>query len=630
MTTSDFLADQSRFSRAISGLFCKNFQYEGHHQSAYKFSLTPWSPVEMFWPNFGGDVFSGHHTRWFGKLPNTYMWIPSLYMGIIPLVLALSVFHLRRKNISSNVDATFAEQVIRWASWGAVLTFWGTLGAFGLIWFCRAALWLLGIPQDLVFHNGDPVGGLYWWMNLLLPKFASFRYPGKLAPACFFCLAVLAGFGWDHLTVRRRLAAQIAGVLLGLSLVGWVIFEMVGPKALQSLQSCTDILYGRMDLELTIRIVRCSFLQPMIVLGIFLLLLRFFQKESLRKTFFAFCVLLLCAADLFVLLREYVPTLPAEEMRGRMVMEDILLKGKPAVDADGKLSPPVRCYDLDTVQPALFQFSSSYNRDAELYRWYFQNLSSNTAFMRRIGYVPAPGSMYSADLFLIRNWLTSLDMKGPKERALVVQFLAALDCQYFTLASNILRPFSNTTIVEGNFMSGFTPKQQIDELNRLDKLQWPLNVVLLQNDTPTARVRIVRRPSRPETSNRFAALREQFRLFAPDLSEREYAKITEYLPNRLTLEVALDKPSEVILAEQYWPGWQAKVFPKSGGKPFAVKIKQDKNCIVLRSLSMPAGEYRIEMAYRPFEVYFGMTTSLLAWIALSVAWFRLRKKPVRF
>jgi hypothetical protein len=178
-----------------------------HHETAYEFSVGPWRWLELVWPNIGGRMFP-QHRRWMNAIPaEGRIWTPSYYMGLLPLLAALSVFSLRRTS-----DVT-----TRWFSWLIVLGIVGSLGVYGLgyAWHEIHCGLFGGDPAKPVV--GAPVGGLYWLFVTLLPTYAQFRYPAKLMVLASLGLALLAARGWDRLSEGPRWARRTAIALLTLS-----------------------------------------------------------------------------------------------------------------------------------------------------------------------------------------------------------------------------------------------------------------------------------------------------------------------------------------------------------------------------------------------------------------------------
>jgi hypothetical protein len=119
-----------------------------HHSTLYDFSVGPWRLAELLWPNCGGRMFPVHR-RWFSLLPaEGRVWTPSLYMGFLPLMMALSALSWRSADLR-----------VRWLSWIVLIFTLGSLGTYGLGWIVRQ-LFLLHGGSGEAFPIGDPVGGV--------------------------------------------------------------------------------------------------------------------------------------------------------------------------------------------------------------------------------------------------------------------------------------------------------------------------------------------------------------------------------------------------------------------------------------------------------------------------------------
>ncbi|MEA1950089.1 MAG: hypothetical protein U9N87_01805, partial [Planctomycetota bacterium] len=92
------------------GLLCRDLDSSTHHGRVYQFSVGPWRMAEYVWPNISGRQYPINR-RWLEAVPaEGRLWVPSLYMGIMPLLLALSVMRPRRGRPSG-----------RWLTWTAIL-----------------------------------------------------------------------------------------------------------------------------------------------------------------------------------------------------------------------------------------------------------------------------------------------------------------------------------------------------------------------------------------------------------------------------------------------------------------------------------------------------------------------------
>ena len=77
-------------------------------------------------------------------------------------------------------------------------------------------------------------------------------------------------------------------------------------------------------------------------------------------------------------------------------------------------------------------------------------------------------------------------------------------------------------------------------------------------------------------------------------------------PNRITIHATLDAPGYLVLADTWYPGWQATV----DGAP-AELLRAN---YAFRAIYLEAGEHAVEMAYRPLSVLVGAGISLVTLI----------------
>src|SRR5262245_4775556 len=214
---------ESRGESIVRGLFCPP-EAGSHHDMAYEFSVGPWRLAEYIWPNVGGRMFPTHR-RWFSLIPaELATWTPTLYLGLLPLVLALFSFRLRGGDARA-----------RWLSWLAVIFTLGSFGYYGLGW-----LWIeiygTVLRQDAsTVEVGPAVGGVYWLFVTLLPKYVYFRYPAKLLPLVSLGLSQLAAIGFDRAFGERRPRLARALLVLGcVSGIAAIVVWCMGPGVFAS------------------------------------------------------------------------------------------------------------------------------------------------------------------------------------------------------------------------------------------------------------------------------------------------------------------------------------------------------------------------------------------------------------
>ncbi len=200
---------------------------ESSPHDIYPFSIEPLRLAGLIWPdvlgaNVGRDTFWGDLLSMPGGPAR--VWVPSLYIGILTVVLAAGALAFRRGS--------------PWRVWLSVIAVVSVLASLGQytspIWSTRALAtgtrWeplqrlvahlgpldpddTAALREDWYLRDGD--GSFYWWLLTFLPGFRQFRYPAKLFTFTTLALAALAGIGWDSLRAgaRRRISAMIGGLL---------------------------------------------------------------------------------------------------------------------------------------------------------------------------------------------------------------------------------------------------------------------------------------------------------------------------------------------------------------------------------------------------------------------------------
>jgi hypothetical protein len=87
------------------------------------------------------------------------------------------------------------------------------------------------------------------------------------------------------------------------------------------------------------------------------------------------------------------------------------------------------------------------------------------------------------------------------------------------------------------------------------------------------------------------------------------ARITGRSDDEVRVAVSADAPALLVLAENYYPGWEARV----NGDPAPVLLANH----TFRAVAIPAGEHEVVFRFRPRELYIGLWIYLLGMLALA-------------
>jgi hypothetical protein len=607
-----------RVPDALADRFLGRLPVDTHQEYTYHFSVGPWRLAEYLWPNCSGRQFPIHR-HWLDALPvEGRPWSPSLYMGVLPLLLALAAARFRRGG-----------PLEKWLSWSVLLS---TLASFG--WFAPG--WLLqelytalgGAPEN--WPLGAPFGGVYWLLTLLLPGYAYFRYPAKLLVVAAMGMSLLAARGWDAvfrnyfkrqnyspLSLRERvrvradtsetrdlivqsplpspptplpkgegmelesphpspLRAPTEGwsgegtdgrllrrlAWLGLaSLVGALAALAIGPFWDGWLVGAeNDSLFGPLDKSGAYYDLLGSLLQTAAICGICWGL---FSKRLIAKPQAAtVLMLILIASDLAVANEWMVVCAPAD-----------LWEQTPAATAPiaqiiaSQSTAPCRVYRHPFLTPPIWATSSSSDRLAESVRWQRETLFPKYNLTHGIALTEVQGTMSLRDYEEYLAQTSSEQSPWQAERA---EFA-------------ILPP--------GRVLRGGEP------------LQWNVpDATLWRVGQPLSRVWIVHKSEKGTVP--FSSDENWDNL--PD----ESCRVEYYDPLRVEVKATLTKPGTVVLREQFYPGWRLEVDGKD--EP----ILQIDN--VIRGAAVSGGEHHLVYRYEPALFRVGAAISILSWLGLLV------------
>jgi hypothetical protein len=605
--------------RIVDGLLYRNVESGSHHAHVFQFSVGPWRLAEMVWPNCGGRQFPTHR-RWFQAIPaEGRVWTPSLYLGLLPLLLAIAALRLRGGSARAN-----------WLSWFALLAILGSFGWFGLGWLLEEVrLATAGGPhgEPLI---GPPVGGVYWLLTVVLPGYVQFRYPAKLLVPAALAFCMLAAEGFDSVFGRREESQAGAGptgrlrvTLLVLVVATATLATGVGLAGGLWQRWLADaepnVLFGPLDVA-GARIDLLGALLQTTVSGTLIWLLLGWAHG--RRRWPAHAAIVLVAVDLVLAQSWMLPTAPRSLWHAPSAMGQVV---------DGTAAPPIsesgaqagrateagippRVLRERIWLPEAWSQSRSCDRLAEAVAWDRDTLWPKYPLSLGLASARVAGAMMSQDYQVYLNALDALPpaeaagllaagwavMPGDRELpgAEEIQLArAARDATLWQIESPLPRAWIARRLVL------LPPLESRDPASVAERTRKVLF-------TADGRPRDLHREAVVETA---LPLAESGSRGAVGRDER--CRIIQYGPNRVDLEVDLHAPGLVVLAEQFAPGWQLRAKTADGHARRLAILRTNR---VMRGAWLPAGRFLLSYEYRPRWFRTAAVISMACWGALAV------------
>jgi hypothetical protein len=614
-----------------------------HHDRAYDFSLPPWRLVETVWPNVGGRMFPTHR-RWLSLIPgDARVWTPTIYLGVVPLVLALSQWRIRR-----------AEPHVAWLSWLLLAATLASFGSYGLGWCIRQiyATAFGGDPFKVAI--GSPVGGLYWLMVTLLPSYVQFRYPAKLLIIAALAASQLAAGGFDRALSTRenqvpRAAAWVSRLAvasivllvvcwLGLSWLGRQLEggTVVGKRVAEFLDRARHPSLGPFDLAGAQRDVYLALAHTAAVCGAAAWIWR--QSRLRPSGPWPWTLAMLTAIDLVAANYWLVQTAPSDHWRMPPPAVSAIFADRAEPHAAAGPPRVFRASINLRWQPPSFSSTPSAARMAEIAAWERDTLFPKYGLNHGISLVESYGSLKPVDyesLFVVARSFGPAVPNQQRRELPHPAVLRLLRTEYLVL------PSQWQPVQRGKPFATRLPPSEHEKLAD-DMAIWRL-------DDPLPRVWIVHEAARlaPLAGRDLAAVDERTRdvLFPLKADGRsrsvrdfrnmavvetdlplelpqqtppgraESCRIRRYELHAIEIEATLAAPGLVVLSDLYAPGWVATA--ESGGRKQPLPVLRTNR--VCRGVWLPAGQHVVRFEYRPAGFVRGTWISLAAWLAAGAA-----------
>ncbi|TVS16538.1 MAG: hypothetical protein EA424_14140 [Planctomycetaceae bacterium] len=592
-----------------------------HDEHIYHFSLGPWRLAELVWPNVSGRMFPVHH-RWASTIPaEGRIWTPSIYLGLIPLLLALRRWRLVR-----------GQPQVRWASWVALAGTLASFGWYGLGWIVlELQRGLLGtMPQDIGI--GQPVGGLYWALVTVLPGYAMFRFPAKLFIIATLGLSLLAAWGFDDL--RHQPARRFTWMTLGLALISLIaggFTWFMGPiwHAWFS-HAPADGMFGPLDLDGSLADLRWSLLQTGLIGTSFWGLMQW------RRSSWSFIVvpalLIGTAVDLTVAHHWLVPTAPTSIWQQPGRASQAILSRYP--DADHREEFRVFRGTRRGWLPRPWATTPADDRLTVGLQWDVDTMAPKYPLLDGLAQVEAYSTLSSADFMTTlrvarrHGWQRSDGVLEPHRTV-----LDALGARYFVLPDWAQNPGAEPLTDHGGWEPAvassvwFNPQAFprawiVRDIEVLPPLEHQTPRQLTQRTREVwffhGRARNLRQQAIIESD------RPPVVPTAQPVRARETCHLTLAGAQRVDVHVRLEQPGLLVLSDLYDAGWLAILRDPQGDRIESLPIHRTNR--FMRGVWLPAGQHHVSFLYRPRDFYAGAAISVLAWLGAGlVGCWRLRR-----
>ncbi len=646
----------------------------------YPFSIEPYRLLELCWPNVLGTQFAGN-TFWLDaiKIPGVHpkVWVPSLYVGGMIFILAISAFRLRGGS---------PRQV--WMSAVVAISVLGSLGLYtSPIWITRFTNQLVNpgekqqsmasalgpldpidvpaIRQDGWLRDGD--GSFYWWLATALPGFRQFRYPAKLFTFTTLGLGVLAGMGWDRLRERRIWPASMAGAVAALSMIVLAGVLVRRAAIMKAFEHPLGTMFGPFDAAGGYAAIISSLAQAGVVMGLawgIILLSR--RRLALAGSL----AVALTAADLGWANTRFVLTVPQSLFESEPEVLRIIREAEsknPNPSAPYRIhrmplwnppgwqeqSSPDRVHDFvawerDTIQPKYgINLGVEYTHTmgvAELYdyEWYFagfERIVRDPAVAKALGIEVGKEVVYyprrAYDMWNTRYFIFPAFPNGWKD-----EMRGSASFRFDNQQIHPDRALYRGPNGKDNFKKWIETKdyeihrnlneyprawvvhgaravRPLEGLNRESRFI-AMQEIVYEND-PIWRddTQVAFDPKRiawVEGNDRETLVKSLSNEVTPP---SEAVTVTYPNPQHVVLETTLESPGIVVLSDVYYPGWKLKV----DGKPAEIhRVNR-----LMRGAPVGKGKHRLEYTYDPPSFRVGLWISggglvLLALLALLWTW----------
>jgi hypothetical protein len=605
-----------------------------HDADIYDFSVGPWRVAELLWPNFSGSYFPTHH-RWTRPvLGEERIWNPSLYVGWLPLLLAIRAFFTRR-----------AARHERWWGWLAVLCLLASFGKYGLVWALQGLATGCGLGEMLP-GVGFQVGGVYWFLLVALPGYSSFRYPAKWLVLFSMAVSLLAAAGWDRFRRDPNSESRMSPRrwLLGsffLSLLGLLLLLAFRTSWLDPHLPAVDPIFGPLQPTGVFRDIGRSFLQTMIFVLLAMGIIQL-PRTGADRWNMATGLLLLTAIDITAANHWQIATIPRDAVPSSRTHE--LLAANRGHDEAGPVDSTARLYRGNPRgwRPNSWSVVTSTRRLEELVAWNRHTLGSKYGMIEHfpaVSLIESAGSMQAADYASLLRVARDVGVRrGDGQRELPGELLIALgtgwilgprdgELQAAWQAAGFQRVSGMDAIENAELWKHPEPRPRgwlvhqwelarpLGSTSRRRRDAWTREQLFPQGELrKLAEIAMLELPEHDPIRTRLAQMAAMSR---EDERMPESCRLVKELPERLEFQVELQRPGLLIVSDLYYPGWHGKALYEDGSREMLPIVRANRTMrgVVLEK----TGSQRVVLVYRPWLLYVCLLVSVGTWLTL-VGW----------
>lgn len=590
-----------------------------HHDAVYQFSTAPWRWLELVWPNVGGRQYP-ENRRWMNAIPaEGRVWSPSLYVGLMPLILATTGLRFRRGTVRR-----------RWLSWMTVGAIVASLGWYGLGWCWSEAIGAVGGEGEPPV--GPSCGGLYWLMTVALPGYVQFRYPSKWWVIAQLGICLLAAHGMDGWIRGRlpRLTRRL--VLLAFATIGLLLIALfLSPWMASVLNGMPpDNLFGPLDSEGATSDFRTALIHTLLVAGLAVVCVRTGWLSQRGQTV---ALIVLTSVELLVAQQWLVALAPRDTWTGPSIVETAVDAGALPEASDRPFPRRVTRRRRTLWWPPEWIHSHSPDRQREAAAWESRTLYPNHHLTAGIGLIGSSGAMTRADFAAVLHVAEAFaDPTEPRQLPLGV--LQSLQASVYLAPAQAIGGDGSSLCWTSNGVSVRRIEHPLPRswiVHKIDRSpawkagSWQSLCKRTEKIWyPEGRLRDFRRSAVVESNADLGEVDDS-------LSEESssVSRVTGFTANRVELSASLSQAGLLVINEQYDDGWVAAVTSlddDDSSSPRSADVLRTNR--IMRGVLLPPGNHQVVLRYRPRSFFWGAWVSGVAWFIVAIAKCRAKCRAI--